>query len=207
MQHAGVGRRLWCHGPLVLALAALLVAPAAGLTLTAQERSVGANGTVVVSVLVADAQDLGSLDLVVAYDPALLRFESAAPGSLAERHRVSASETEPGRIAVAIASPGSLTGTGPVLALTFTAVGAAGARTPVTLESVRAVTIDDESVPAQVENGTVSVGGAPRTPLSPLAAVGAFGIAAASLRRRRRGRSSRQPPGCRGEGVSAGLAE
>lgn len=167
---------------LVLALGLLLAAHASGLTFTVQDRSVPPSGTVVVPLAVADAQDLGGVDLVVAYDPAVLRFESAAPGSLAGRARVSANETGPGRIAIAVASPGSLTGTGPIAALTFVAVGPAGARSTVALEVVRAVTIDGDQVPVQVVNGTVSVGGPGRTPLSPFAAVGALAVAAASLR-------------------------
>ena len=144
---------------LALVLAALLAVPAAGLTLTVQDRSVEPNGTVVVPIMVADAQDLGGVDLVLVYDPAILRFESAAQGSLADRARVSSNETGPGRVAIAVASPGSLTGTGPIVALTFAAVGPAGARSAVALEAVRAVTVDDDPVPAQVVNGTVSVGG------------------------------------------------
>lgn len=192
MQHTGAEggatrpRRLLL---LVPALALLLAAHASGLTFTAQDRSVAPNGTVVVSLAVADAQDLGGVDLVMTYDPAVLRFESAAPGSLAGRARVSANETGPGRIAIAVASPGSLTGTGPIAALTFVAVGPAGARSAVALEAVRAVTIDGDAVPAQAVNGTISVGGGPQTPLSPFAAVGALAVAGASLRRIRGSRS------------------
>jgi len=194
MQHTGGAdgavhsRRLLL---LVLALGALLAVHAAGLTFTAQDRSVAPNGTVVVSLVVADAQDLGGVDLAVTYDPAVLRFESAAPGSLAGRARVQANETGPGRLAIAVASPGSLTGTGPIVALTFAAVGVAGTRSPVALEAVRAVTIDGDSVPAQVANGTVTVGGGPQTPLSPFGAVGALAVAGASLRRVSRSRSRR----------------
>ena len=132
----------------------------------------------VVPIVVADAQDLGGVNLVLVYDPAVLRFESAAPGSLADRARVSSNEAGPGRVAIAVASPGSLTGTGPIVALTFAAVGPAGARSAVALEAVRAVTVDGDPVPAQVVNGTVSVGGGVRTPLSPFAAVGALAVAA-----------------------------
>lgn len=167
---------------LALALGALLAVHAAGLTLTVQDRSVAPNGTVVVSIVVADAQDLGGADLVMTYDPAVLRLESAAPGSLADRARVSSNETGPGRVAIAVASPGSVTGNGPIVALTFVAVGPGGARSAVALEVVRAVTIDGDQVPVQVVNGTVSVGGPGRTPLSPFAAVGALAVAAASLR-------------------------
>ena len=180
------------HLLLALVLAALLAVPAAGLTLTVQDRSVEPNGTVVVPITVADAQDLGGVDLVLAFDPAVLRLESAAPGSLAGRARVSSSETGPGRVAVAVASPGSLTGTGPIVALTFAAVGPAGARSTVALEAVRAVTVDDDPVPAQVVNGTVSVGGG----------AGAAGIAV----RGRRGACSRRgiAPEGRGGGGPGG---
>ena len=176
---------------LALALGAVLAVHAAGLTFTVQDRSAASNGTVAVTIAVADAQDLGGVDMVVAYDSAVLRFESAAAGSLAGRARISSNETGPGRVAVAVASPGSLTGSGPILTLTFVAVGSAGTRSAVDLEAARAVTIDGDPVPAQVVNGTVSVGGA-RTPLSPFGAVGALTIAAAPLRRAYRGLSRRE---------------
>ncbi|MEN6342302.1 MAG: cohesin domain-containing protein [Methanospirillum sp.] len=174
---------------LLLAFGALLAVHAAGLTFTVQDRSVAPNGTAVVSILIADAQDIGGADMVVTYDPAVLRFESASAGSLAANDQVRATETGPGRIAFTLASPRSLTGTGPIATLTFVAVGAAGARSQVALESVTAVTVDGDSVPAQVANGTVSVGGGPQTPLSPFGAVGALAVAGASLRRVSRSRS------------------
>ena len=167
---------------LLLAFGALLAVHAAGLTFTVQDRSVPPNGTVTVPLAVADAQDLGGVDLVVAYDPAVLRFESAAPGSLAGRARVSANEIGQGRVAIAVASPGSLTGSGPIVTLTFTAIGPAGARSAVAIEAVRAVTIDGDPVPVQVANGAVSVGGGARTPPSPFAAIGAVALIAAVFR-------------------------
>ena len=177
-----------CHLLIALALVTLLAAPAAGLTLTVQDRSVEPNGTVVVPIAVADAEDLGGVELVLVFDPAVLRFESTSPGSLAERSQISSSQSGPGRIAIAVASPRSVTGAGPFLALTFTAVGSAGARSPITLEPVRAVTVDGDTVPVRVVNGTVSIGGPGRTPLSPLAALGALAVAAASFRTVRRSR-------------------
>jgi hypothetical protein len=176
---------------IALALATLLAVPAAGLTFAVQDRSVAPNETVVVTIAVADAEDLGGADLVMTYDPTVLRFASAAPGSLADRARVSAGETGPGRVAIAVASPRSVTGAGPFVALTFVAVGPAGARSPITLEVVRAVSVDGDPVPARVANGAVSVEGGARTPLSPFAAVGALAVAAASLGRVQRSRRRR----------------
>ena len=176
------------HLLLALALVTLFAVPAAGLTLTVQDRSVAPNGTVVVPIAVADAEDLGGVDLVLAFDPAVLRFESVSPGSLAERSQVSSSESGPGRIAIAVASPRSVTGAGPFLALTFIAVGPAGARSPIALEPVRAVTVDGDTVPVRVVNGTVSIGGSGRTPLSPFIAAGALAVAAASFHLVRRSR-------------------
>lgn len=194
MQHTGAGsgavrpRRFLL---LALALGVLLAVHASGLEFTAQDKSVAPNGTVVVPITVVGARDLGGIELVVTFDPAVLRFESAAPGSLAGRARVSASDAGSGRIAIAVASPGSLTGTGPIVTLTFTAPGSAGARSVVALEAVRAVTIDGDPVPVQAVNGTVSVGGGGRTPLSPFAALGALAVAAAPLRRVHVSRSRR----------------
>lgn len=185
---AGSAARPRHHLLLALALVTLFAVPAAGLTLTVQDRSVEPNGTVVVPIAVADAEDLGGVDLVLVYDPAVLRFESVSPGSIAERSRVSSSESGPGRIAIAVASPRSVTGAGPFLALTFIAVGPAGASSPITLEPVRAVTVDGDAVPVRVVNGTVSVGGSGRTPLSPFAAAGALAVAAVSFRLVRRSR-------------------
>jgi hypothetical protein len=179
----GEGGAVRPRRPLLIALAlvVLLGLPAAGLTLTVQDRAVEPNGTVVVPIAVADAEDLGGVDLVLVYDPAVLQFESVSPGTIAARSRVSSRESGPGRIAIAVASPRSVTGTGPFLALTFTAVGSAGTRSPIALDSVRAGTVDGDAVPVRVANGTVSVGGPGRTPLSPFAAVGALAVAAVSF--------------------------
>jgi len=158
---------------------AAVTVTASGITLTVQDRSVAPDGTAVVTVQVAGAQDLGGIDLVVGYDPSVLRFESAATGSLADRARVSVTQSEPGRVHLAVASPRTLSGNGPLVTLTFAAVGPAGARSGLDLSAARAVTIDGEYVPVSVVNGTVSVGGGGLLPLSPLGAVAAICTAAA----------------------------
>lgn len=173
-----------------LAVCTLLTVQAAGLTFTVEGRSVVPNGTVVVRIAVADAQDLGGTGMIVVYDPAVLRFESAVPGSLADRARIDATETAPGRVALTVASPRSLTGSGPIAELSFAAVGASGARSPVAIEEARAVTVDGSPVEVRAVNGSVSVGGSAGTPLSPFAPAGALALAAAwfgagRVRRRR----------------------
>lgn len=194
MQHADAGDRASLPRRLLLlafALGVLIAVHAAGLTLTVQGQSAAPNETVVVPIAVADARDLGGVDLVLVYDPSVLRFVSAAPGSLAARARVQATETAPGRVAITVASPRTLTGTGPIVALRFVAVAPGGARSAVAIETVRAVTVDGAPVPAQQVNGTVSVGGGVGTPLSPFAVAGALAVAAASVRRVYAGRSRR----------------
>lgn len=194
MQHAGAGsraissRRLLLFG---LAVAALLAVHASGLTLTVQGRSVEPNGTVTVPIAVADAADLGEIAMDLVYDPAVLRFVSATPGSLADRAQVNGAEVAPGRVAVTVASPRSLTGSGPLAVLTFVATGPQGARSPVALEDVRAVTVDGDTEPAGVVNGTVSVGGGIGTPLSPFTAAGALVLVAVPLGLARRFRPRR----------------
>lgn len=188
MEHSGRGdgslqrtgrtnRRYRCALITVLAVVLAVAATVSGAMLTVPDRSVAPNGSVVVPVLIAGARDLGEAELAVEYDPSVLRFRSAVPGSLAGRASVSATETLPGRIAIAVASPRSVTGDGPLVDLTFDAVGAQGSRSALTLTVGRAVTVDGESVPITVANGTVSVGGSALVPLSPLAPVVAFAVA------------------------------
>jgi hypothetical protein len=85
----------------------------------------------------------------------------------------------------------SLTGSGPIAELTFAAVGASGARSPVAIEESSAVTVDGAPLDVRTVNGSVSVGGSAGTPLSPFASAGALALAAAWLGagrvRRRRG--------------------
>lgn len=190
MQCSGTRRkRAWSRRLLLAALlVAFLAAGAAGLTLTAEDRSAPPGGTVAVPIVIGGAQDLGEAEMLLDYDPAVVRFDSASPGSLADRARIEAVENVPGRITLSLAAPRSLTGSGPVAELTFGAVGQSGARSSLNIEVVRAVTVDGEAVPVQVRNGSVRVGGGPRTPLSPLAVACALVVVAAAFGATRRRR-------------------
>ncbi len=171
-------RRL-CRRMLLLALAVGLgvTAAATGIVLTIPDRTAAPGANLTLPVTVAGALDLGGVDLVVGYDPAVLRFVSAAPGSLADRPRIQANESVPGTVLVSVTSPRPVTGDGPLVALTFAAIGSAGARSTVALEARNAVTVDGDPVQVETTGGTVSVGGGGRVPLSLAVVFGGLGVA------------------------------
>ena len=81
---------------LAFVLGALLAVPAAGLTFTVQDRSVAPNGTVVVPIAVADAQDIGGVDLVRDLRPGRPPVRVGRPGQSSPAGRGSL-RTRPGR--------------------------------------------------------------------------------------------------------------
>ncbi len=107
-----------------------LLLPAAG----AQELMVE-NTTVVtgesaeVPLLVKDAPNIGSMDIILRYSPEVLALEGVGKGELTSRAMLRYAEKEPGSVKIGIVQIGGINGDGSVAVLRFRVKGEVGTST------------------------------------------------------------------------------
>jgi len=113
--------------------------------------------TVTVPVSVSGAQNLGSLDIAIAYDPGVLTVVSVDEGSLGNGLFVSNTD-RPGVATVSIADPSGINGNGPVANLKFTVNGAAGTSSKLTITNMLAYDLKThQAISADSSDGSVTV--------------------------------------------------
>jgi len=147
-------RKILC---ILLVLVLIPVAGAAPLVVSIGDVTAAPGSTVTVPVSVTGAQDLGSLDLAIAYDPAVLSILSvdrSSPGN-----GLFGSNTDrPGIITVSIADPDGISTDGSVAALKFRVTGAAGNSSPLALYNILAADVKTfREIPADGTDGSVTV--------------------------------------------------
>lgn len=114
----------------------------------------GAQGSSLdVPLIVGNAKDLGSMDIVIYYDPAVLSVVSVEKGSL-NQGMISANTDTPGIISMGLLDPAGMNGDGAVAVIRFKAIGANGATTPLGISSVLAY-----NVKTHIDIQTASNGG------------------------------------------------
>jgi hypothetical protein len=98
-----------------------------------------ANQEVDIPITLAGATNLGALELVLTYDPAILEAKSAERGALLGSNALVEYYANPsGRLAVTLVSQDGVTGDGPVVNARFLVKGQAGQKSALRLENVRA---------------------------------------------------------------------
>lgn len=95
-----------------------------------------------VPILAGRADNVGSLEFVLIYDPAILEFDQMEPGVLAGSALIDSSASQPGRIWVGIVDAQGIDGSGPVAVLKFNVRGEVGGALPLTLENIAAFDAD-----------------------------------------------------------------
>ena len=93
---------------------------------------------VTMEVLAAGANNVGSLEFVLNYDPTVLSLSDIAPGSLTIRALVDNSTSTPGLLWAAFLDLEGIDGDGPLTVLTFERLRETAGPVPLTLQSVAA---------------------------------------------------------------------
>jgi hypothetical protein len=166
--------------PVLIFMLVGIVAAAQGFTISTASVTAAAGGSVQVPVNAEGAQNVGSLDIAIQYDPAALEFVSAKNGELL-KGMVSSSTDGTGVLALAIIDSKGISGKGSIVMLTFNVKGKDGTVSPVTVKSARAgdlTTLGD--IPVTVSSGSVSIGqvsAEKKTPgFAPALAITAFAL-------------------------------
>ncbi len=164
-------------------LAMMSGASAAGITVSAGPVQVPAGDAATVPVSVNGASDLGAMDLVVTYDPAVLLFSGASGGSLSSGGLVEANEVNRGTVRISFVDSQGINGSGEIVRLTFSVVGGSGSSTALGLDA-QGYGLDLKDIPTSAQGGTVTVS-TPQSNPGTAAALLAIGVVIVLAVRRR----------------------
>lgn len=161
---------------------ALLVAGATAATMTVSVGSatVSAGSKAVIPVTVSGASNLGAMDLVITYDPAVLKFSSADLGELSTNGMIDSNGAIPGTVKIGTVDTKGVSGNGVLVKMTFDVIGKNGATSPVNVQVAGAWNLDLVDIQTAVSSGTISVGGG-KAPLSMVTVLGALCVAVVFL--------------------------
>jgi len=161
---------------------ALLVAGAAAaiMTVSVDSAAVSAGSDAVIPVKVSGASNLGAMDLVITYDPTVLKFSSADLGELSTNGMIDSNGVTPGTVKIGIVDTKGVNGDGVLVKMTFNVIGQNGATSPVNVQVAGAWNLDLVDIQTSVSGGTITVGGN-KAPLSTVTMLGALCMAVVLL--------------------------
>jgi hypothetical protein len=109
------------------ALVVLLLLPVAGAQeLRVENLTVESGGVAEVPIVIEDASNIGSIDIVLWYDSQIFTLESVEKGKLTSRAMLRHAEKEPGVVKIGIVQAQGINGNGSVAVLRFDVKGEAG---------------------------------------------------------------------------------
>ena len=142
---------------LVGVLCLVSLASAAGLTVSVSDTTGAKGSTVEVPIILEGASDVGSMDIVLKYDAAILRAVAVEASELGKNAYIEANTAREGEVIIALADSSGINGDGAVATISFDVTGDVGATSPLTLEEVSVNNIELVEVITTTESGTFSV--------------------------------------------------
>jgi len=100
------------------------------------------NSTVEVPIILEGATDVGSMDMVLKYDPDVLRAVAVEAGKLGKNALIEANTARKGEVIIALADSSGIDGDGAVASVAFEVLGDAGTTSYLTLEEVLVHNLD-----------------------------------------------------------------
>ena len=132
--------------------------PPDGPALFAESRRARAGATVLVPVMLREAQGLTSLGFTLNYDPAVVEVVEISKGARLQPATFSYNSDVPGAISVGFASATALSGGGSAVVVEFRVIGEPDSNTLVTLSEVSASDADGATLSLGIGNGLFTAG-------------------------------------------------
>ncbi len=155
---------------------------ASALTVKVSDATGAVGEAVDVPIVVENAQNLGSMDIVVAFDPEILKVKSVGKGEL--NKGLLTSNTGEGVVAISLADSKGINGNGAVAVITFEVLKAG--TSDLAIQTVKAYDVNTHvDIKVETQNGkfTAKEGGGKSTPgFEVFAAIAGLGIAFAIRR-------------------------
>jgi hypothetical protein len=141
-----------------IGLALIFLAEVAGaVTVSIGEVSGPKGGNVQVPLSFDGATGVGSMDLVLTYDPRVAQAIGTDTGSLTNNAYLESNIGIPGQVKIALADSTGISGNGPVAMITFQCIGEVGSSTTLTIEEATLHDIELTEVAATTRNGMLTV--------------------------------------------------
>jgi len=128
---------------------------AAQVEVTISEASGSYNEVVDVPITIANAENIGSLDIVLTYDPTILQVEDVSKGDINNGMISSNTDTE-GFLSLAVADQNGISKDGEVAIISFLVIAKTG-NSPLKIESFSVYDTESLEINAVAENGVFSV--------------------------------------------------
>ena len=172
---------------LLIFMICLMSMGAAAMTVSVDDVEAAQGSTTSVPIVVTGAEDIGSMDLVLSYDPVVLQAISADSGELGENAYIESNAANEGEMVIALADAGGINGDGAVVTVSFMVLGEEGSSSPLMLEEVSVHNLDLVELVTETEDGEFDVvaGTAPGTGIQNLALITLAVVFLAVLLRRR----------------------
>ena len=132
-------------------------ASAADLTVSVSDTTGAKGDTVEVSIDLEGASDVGSMSIVVKYDPDVLTAVAVEAGKLSKDALIEANTAREGEVIIALIDSSGMNGDGAVAIIFFEVTGDVGSTSPLTLEKVSVSSVDMVEIISTTESGTFNV--------------------------------------------------
>jgi hypothetical protein len=139
-------------------LFALIGQAAAASTTVSVNDTIGAKGkTAEVLLNIEGASALGSMDIVLKYDPSVLSAMTVEGKDLGGNAYIESNTANNGEVVIALADSRGINGNGAFAAITFEVMGNVGSTSPLTFEKVSANNIDLAGISTTTKGGMFKV--------------------------------------------------
>jgi len=136
-----------------------LISPACAASLVVSIADAGATpgNTVKIPIELQGADNIGSMDIVLAYDRSVLQATGVETGDLGNNAFIESSTENPGKIIIALADASGISGDGSIVLVSFRMEGEAGSSSPLTFEEVSVHNLDLVEVLPTVIDGSLTM--------------------------------------------------
>ena len=138
-------------------LCIVALASAGSLTVSVSDTTGAKNSTVDVPIILEGVTDVGSMDMVLKYDPDVLRAVAVEAGALGKNALIKANTAREGEVTIRLADSSGIDGDGAVAIVAFEVLGDTGSTSPLTLEAVSVHNLDLGEIIPNTVNGTFFV--------------------------------------------------
>lgn len=181
---------------LALFISILLCESASALTVKAGDATGAQGSTVKLAVILDDASNVGSIDLVLTYDQNVVKAIGVDRGRLASNAYLESNTGIPGQVRIAMADSSGIRGSGDLVLISFLLTGGPGSRSPVTVQQSDMRSVDLAEISVSRSNGSIAINEGPAVTKAGHAISAImifFGIEIAFLLFIRRGGEARRP--------------
>ncbi len=145
-------------------LISLTVGTASALTVKLPEATGSVGSSIEVAVEVENAKDLGSMDIVIAFNPEIVKVKSVGKGEL--NKGLISSNSKEGVVAISLADSKGINGDGAVALIEFEALKEG--KTALTIQSVKAYDVNTHvDIKVDKQDGKITVAGVREEKKSP----------------------------------------